>query len=61
MPVIGISVTEVELYVVVQCKQNIFFIWCLSISLGVEMELPMVHEVDNEGAVDLISGWFISK
>ena len=56
MPVIALSVTEAELYAAVQCVQDMMFAWRVISSIGLEVELPMLLEVDNKGAVDLING-----
>ena len=59
MPVIALSVTEAKLYAAVQCVQEMIFIWRLLLSLGLQVKLPMVLEVD-KGAVDFINGWSVS-
>ena len=60
MPVIALSVTEAELYAAVQCAQDLIFIWRLLLSLGLEVKLPMILEIDNRGAFDFINGWSVS-
>ena len=59
MPVIALSVTEAELYAAVQCVQDMMFAWRVISSIGLEVELPMLLEVDNKGAVDLCHNWSI--
>ena len=60
MPVIALSVTEAKLYAAVQCVQEMIFIWRLLLSLGLQVKLPMVLEVDNKGAVNFINRWSVS-
>ena len=61
MPIIALSVTEAELYAVVQCAQYLLFICRLLLSLGLEVKLPMILEIDNRGAFDFINGWSVSS
>ena len=60
MPIIALSVTEAELYAAVLCAQDMLFIMRLLFSLGLDVQLPMILEVDNKGAVDFINGWSVS-
>jgi hypothetical protein len=60
MPIIALSVTEAELYAAVLCAQDMLFIMRLLFSLGMDVQLPMILEVDNKGAVDFINGWSLS-
>ena len=48
MPVIALSVTEAELYAGIQCVQDMLFTWRVLLSIGIEVELPMILEVDNK-------------
>jgi hypothetical protein len=49
MPIIALSVTEAVL-----CAQDMLFVMRLLFSLGFDVQLPMILEVNNKGAVDLI-------
>jgi hypothetical protein len=49
MPIIALSVTEAVL-----CAQDMLFVMQLLFSLGFDVQLPMILEVNNKGAVDLI-------
>ena len=59
MPIIALSVTEAELYAAIQCVQDMLFAWRVLISMGMLVELPMILEVDNKGAVDLCNNWSV--
>jgi hypothetical protein len=56
MPIIALSVTEAELYAAVLCAQDMLFIMWLLFSLSLDVQLPMIPEVDSNGAVDFING-----
>ena len=58
--IIALSVTEVELIALVQCVQEMFFVKKVLESMGLSVELPMLVECDNKGAVDLVNGHSIS-
>jgi hypothetical protein len=60
MPIIALSVTKAELYAAVLCAQDMLFIMRLLFSLGLDVQLPMILEVDNKGAVDFINGLSVS-
>jgi hypothetical protein len=53
MTIIALSVTKAELYAAVLCAHDMLFIMRLLFSLGLDVQLPMILEVDNKGAVDL--------
>ena len=50
---IALSVTEAELYAAVSTAQDMLYNMNVLLSLGLSVELPMVLEVDNMGAVHL--------
>ena len=54
--IIALSVTEAELIALVQCVQQMFFFRKVLESMGLQVELSMVIECDNKGAVDLVNG-----
>jgi hypothetical protein len=54
---VTLSVTEAEFVAAVEVIQNMLFSWRVLASLGLVVELPMVIEVDNKGAVDLANSW----
>ena len=57
MPVIALSVTKAELYAAVQCIQDMMFAWRIISSIGIEVEFPILLEVDNKGVIDLCHNW----
>jgi hypothetical protein len=59
MPVIALSVTEAELYAAVQCVQDMLFVMRVLMCIGLKVELPMILEVDNKGAVDICNNWTV--
>ena len=59
MPIIALSVTEAELFAATQCAQDMLFVMHILNSLGLKVELPMVLEIDNRGAVDITNNWAI--
>jgi hypothetical protein len=59
MPIVALSVTEAELFAGVMCVQDMLFIMRVLNSLGLQVELPMILEIDNKGAKDLINNWSI--
>ena len=56
---VALSVTEAELYAGVTCAQDMLYVMHVLQSLGLEVELPMVLEIDNKGTVDLANNWSI--
>ena len=59
--IIALSVTEAELIALVQCVQEMFFVKKVLESMGLKVELPMMVECDNKGAVDLVNGHGVSE
>ena len=59
MPIIALSVTEAELFAAVLCAQDMMYIWRILTCIGLIVELPMILEVDNKGAVDFCNGWSV--
>ena len=56
---VALSVTEAELYAAVLCAQDMIYVMNVLRTIGLEVELPMVLEMDNKGAVDLIHNWSV--
>jgi hypothetical protein len=50
-------VTEAEIAAGVMVAQDMLYIYRLLESLELEVELPMVLEMDNSGAVDVANSW----
>jgi hypothetical protein len=57
---IALSVTKAELYAIVSCIQDILFVNLIMKSINIKVNLPMVVESDNAGAVELVNGWLVS-
>jgi hypothetical protein len=55
--IVALSVTEAETIAVVQCVQEMLYCKKVLESIGLKVELPMIINTDNQGAVDLINGW----
>jgi len=53
----ALSVTEAETIAAVQCAQELMMAYKILTSIGLKVELPMILEVDNQGAVDMANGW----
>jgi hypothetical protein len=54
--IIALSSTEAELIALVQCVQEMFFVKKIIESMELKVELPMIIQCDNKGAVDLVNG-----
>ncbi len=51
--------TEAEIAAGVMVAQDVLYIYRLLESLELEVELPMVLEMDNSGAVDIANSWSV--
>ena len=56
---VTLSVTEAESAAGVMVGQDMLYVYRLVLSLGLSVELPMVLELDNQGAVDLANNWSV--
>jgi hypothetical protein len=56
---VTLSVTEAELAALVSCVQDMLYVYRIIISLELQVELPMVVELDNSGARDLANSWSV--
>jgi hypothetical protein len=54
---VTLSVTEAELVSATTCAQSLLFHYRLLSDLGLRVKLPMILEMDNKGARDLICNW----
>jgi hypothetical protein len=54
---VTLSVTEAELVAATECAQDMLFIKQVLESMELQVELPMILEVDNKGAFDLANNW----
>ena len=57
--IVALSVTEAETIAAVQCVQEMIMAYKIIKGMGLEVELPMILEVDNRGAVDLANNWSV--
>ena len=58
---VTLSVTEAELMAGVETAQDMMFIKSVLESIELSIELPMVLEMDNKGAVNLANNWLESS
>jgi hypothetical protein len=56
---VTLSVTEVEGTAGVTEAQAMLFVYNILKSLGLKVQLPMVLEMDNKGAVNLANSWSV--
>ena len=54
-----LSITEAEGAAGVMTAQDMLYVYRLLLSMGLTVELPMVLEMDNKGAVDLANNWSV--
>jgi len=54
-----LSVTEAEGAAGVMVAQDMMYMYQLLLSMELEVELPMVLEMDNKGAVDIANSWSV--
>jgi transcriptional regulator of aromatic amino acid metabolism len=54
------SVTQAEYVSAADCVQEMLFQKHVLESIGLQVELPMILEVDNKGAIDLANNWSAS-
>jgi hypothetical protein len=56
---VALSVCEAEMNLAVFCAQDMIYAKHVLESLGLQVETPMVLQMDNKGAVDLINSFSI--
>jgi hypothetical protein len=54
---VTLSVTEAEFVSGADCVQDMLYCMRLLESIGLQVEKPMILEMDNKGAVDLVNNW----
>ena len=57
--IIALSVTEAETIAGVACVQEMIYAMKILLSMGLLVELPMILEMDNKGAVDMANNWSV--
>ena len=56
---VTLSVTEAESAAGVMVAQDMLYTYRMLTSMGLQVEMPMVLEMDNKGAVDLANNWSV--
>jgi hypothetical protein len=57
--IVALSVTEAELFASTNNAQDMLYTKRIIESLGLNVQLPMLFEVDNKGAVDLVNNYSV--
>jgi hypothetical protein len=57
--IVALSVTEAELFAAIDNAQDMLYTKRIVESLGLHVQLPMILEVDNKGAVDLVNNYHV--
>ena len=58
---VTMSVTEAKLHAAVNCAQDMLYCMHVLQSLGLTVNLPIILEFDNQGAVHLANNWSIGS
>ena len=58
---VSLSVTEAESAAGVMVAQDMLYVYRLLESIGLSVELSMLLEIDNKGAVDLANNWSVGE
>ena len=56
---VTLSVTEAELIAATNCVQEMLYVKKIIKSIGLEVRIPMILNVDNKGARDLMNNWSV--
>ena len=56
----ALAVTEAELISAVLTAQDMLFTMQILESIGLKVQKPMILQIDNRGAIDLINNWSVS-
>lgn len=56
---VTLSITEAETAAGVMVAQDMMYVYRVVTSLGLEVESPMILEMDHKGAVDLANSWSV--
>jgi len=56
---VTLSVAEAELMAMIACIQEMMHLKDLVESIGLKVKIPMIIQVDNKGAKDLVNNWSI--
>ena len=55
--IVAISVTEAELIQGCDCAQDMMFVYRILTDMNLQVAKPMILEMDNQGAIDIINNW----
>jgi hypothetical protein len=55
--IVAVSVTEAELIEGCDCAQDLLYVLRLLTYMKLQVELPMILQMDNQGAIDIINNW----
>ena len=55
--IVAISVTEAELIQGCECAQDMLFAYRVLADTGLRVAKPMILEIDNQGAIDIVNNW----
>ena len=58
--IVAFSTAEAELIAMVQCIQEMIFVKKVLESMELKVQLPMIVQCDNKGAVDMANGWNVN-
>ena len=58
--IVALSTAEAELIAMVQCIQEMIFVKKVLESMELKVQLPMIVQCDNKGAVDMANGWNVN-
>jgi hypothetical protein len=57
--IVALSVTQAELFAATNNAQDMLYTKRIIESLGLHVQLPMILEVDNKGALDLVNNYSV--
>jgi hypothetical protein len=55
--IVAMSVTEAETIEACEAGQDMLSVYRLLKDMGLSVELPMILEIDNQGAIDIVNNW----
>ena len=57
--IVTLSVTEAELIAATECVKEMLYVRKVIESIGLQVKYPMIIQVDNKGAKDLMNNWSV--
>mmetsp|Transcript_25862 Transcript_25862/g.36813 ORF Transcript_25862/g.36813 Transcript_25862/m.36813 type:complete len:91 (+) Transcript_25862:509-781(+) len=58
--VVALFVTEAETIQATECAQDMLYVYWLLTEMSLKVQLPMILECDNKGAIDIANNWLSS-